>query len=147
MSLLLPTLLVLATTTTGILPGDDRRASALNGLDGTWQAEEAELAGKKWPDEVTKSIQLVITKGKYLVKTAEGDDRGTVQYMPDQKPSAMDITGTEGPNKGKRFLAIYKLDGDKLVVCYDLTGKARPQEFKTQAGTAMFLVTYRKQRT
>ncbi len=49
-----------------------------------------------------------------------------------------------GPNKGKTFLAIYKLDGDKLVICYDLTGKARPKEFKTEPKSMLFLVTYRK---
>ena len=56
----------------------------------------------------------------------------------------MDIISTEGPNKGKTFLAIYELDGDTLKVCYDLTGKSRPTEFKTQKGVLHFLVTYQR---
>ena len=32
----------------------------------------------------------------------------------------MDIKGTDGPNKGKTIKTIYKLDGDTLVVCYEL---------------------------
>ena len=58
----------------------------------------------------------------------------------------MDITGTEGPNKGKTFQAIYELDGDTLKVCYDLSGKGRPTEFKTAEGTQLFLVIYTREK-
>jgi uncharacterized protein (TIGR03067 family) len=112
--------------------------------DGKWQAVEAELAGRKMPDEATKGLQLTLDGDKYLVMTNEGEDRGTVRYLPDETPSGMEITGTDGPNKGKTFLAIYKLEGDKLVVCYDLTGKALPKEFKTMPKSMLFLATYRK---
>ena len=59
----------------------------------------------------------------------------------------MDITGTEGPNKGKTFLAVYELDGDTLRICYDLSGKSRPTEFKTTEGTQLFLVSYKREKT
>jgi hypothetical protein len=36
-------------------------------------------------------------------------------------------------------------DGDTLRVCYDLSGKSRPTEFKTKEGTRLFLVTYKRQ--
>jgi uncharacterized protein (TIGR03067 family) len=58
----------------------------------------------------------------------------------------MDITGTDGPNKGKTILAIYERDGDTLRVCYDLSGKSRPTEFKTETGTQLFLVTYKREK-
>jgi uncharacterized protein (TIGR03067 family) len=64
--------------------------------------------------------------------------------MKDEKPSAMDITSTDGPNKGKTLLAIYKLEGDKLIVCYDLAGKKRPSDFKTEPKSLLFLATYQK---
>ena len=62
------------------------------------------------------------------------------------KPKALDITGTEGPNKGKKIPAIYERNGDTLRVCYDLSGKSRPAEFKTTAGTRLFLVDYKLQK-
>jgi uncharacterized protein (TIGR03067 family) len=114
--------------------------------DGKWQAIEAELNGKPFPPEAAKGIQLTIDGDKYVVTTNEGEDRGTVRYVPDEKPSALDITGTDGPNKGKTFLAIYKVVGDKLTVCYDLSGKSRPKEFKTTPKSMLFLATYRKQK-
>ena len=59
----------------------------------------------------------------------------------------MDVIGTDGPNKGKTFLAIYELEGDMLRICYDLAGKTRPTAFATEQGTKLFLVRYRRKGT
>jgi uncharacterized protein (TIGR03067 family) len=114
-------------------------------MQGTWMPTEAELGGQKFPDEVRKTIKLVIKDDKYTVTVGqEGDDKGTVKLDPSATPKTMDISGTEGPNKGKTFLCIYELDGDTLKVCYDLSGKARPTEFKTKPDTKLYLVTYKR---
>ncbi len=113
---------------------------------GTWLIEEAELGGTKFPDEVRKMIKLVIDGDKYTVTTGEGVDKGTVKLDPKTSPKSMDVMGTDGPNKGKTFLAIYELNGDTMKICYDLSGTARPKEFKTKQGTVLFLVTYKKQK-
>jgi uncharacterized protein (TIGR03067 family) len=112
-------------------------------LDGTWLPETAELGGKMFPDEIRKSIKLVVKDGKYTVTVGKVVDQGTAKLNPKAKPKEMDVTGTDGPNKGKTFLAIYERDGDTLRVCYDLGGKNRPTEFKTKEGTQLFLVTYK----
>lgn len=112
-------------------------------LDGTWLPAEAELAGKKFPDEIRKTIKLVLKGDEYLVTVGPQTDRGTCKRDPSAKPKALDITSTEGPNKGKTFLAIYERDGDTLRVCYDLSGKDRPSEFRTKEGTQLYLVTYK----
>ena len=101
---------------------------------------------KKFPDEVRKSIKLEVKGDKYTVTVGKKPDRGTCKLNPSAKPKALDITGTEGPNKGKTILAIYERDGDTLRVCYDLSGKSRPAEFKTTAGTHLFLVEYKRQK-
>ena len=115
-------------------------------IQGTWLPSAAELAGEKFPDEVRKTIKLVIKDDKYTVTVGEKVDKGTAKLDPKAKPKALDITGTEGPNKGKTILAIYALDGDTLRVCYDLSGKSHPTEFKTKAGTQLFLVTYKREK-
>ena len=111
-------------------------------IQGTWLASTAELAGQQFPDELRKSIKLVIKDGKYTVTVGNQPDKGTSKVDPSAKPKTMDVTGTDGPNKGKTFLAIYELNGDTMRICYDLSGKSRPTEFKTAAGTQLFLVTY-----
>jgi uncharacterized protein (TIGR03067 family) len=115
-------------------------------LEGTWLPSEAELAGKQFPDEIRKTIKLVVKDDKYTVTVGKQVDQGTVKLDPSAKPKTIDITGTEGPNKGKTFLAIYELKDDTLKVCYDLSGKNRPTEFKTKEGTQLFLVTYKREK-
>jgi uncharacterized protein (TIGR03067 family) len=115
-------------------------------LQGTWLPSAAELGGKMFPDEVRKTIKLVVKDDKYTVTVGEAVDRGTIKLMPSATPKAMDITGTEGPNKGKTIPAIYERKGDTLRICYDLGGKKRPTEFKTEAGTQLFLVEYKRQK-
>ena len=115
-------------------------------LQGTWLPSKAELAGKKFPDEVRKTIKLVVKDDKYTATVGSQVDQGTIKLNPATKPKEMDITGTEGPNKGKTILAIYQRDGDTLRVCYDLSGKSRPAEFKTGEGTQLFLVIYEREK-
>jgi uncharacterized protein (TIGR03067 family) len=115
-------------------------------FDGTWLPSAAELGGKPFPDEVRKAIKLVIKGDKYTVTTGKQVDRGTVKLNPAAKPKELDVIGTDGPNKGKTILAIYERDGDTLRVCYDLSGKGRPKEFKTKEGTQQFLVTYKREK-
>jgi uncharacterized protein (TIGR03067 family) len=115
-------------------------------IQGTWLPATVELAGKPFPDEVRKSMKLVVKGDGYTVTVGKGVDKGTIKLNPSAKPKAMDISGTDGPNKGKTLLAIYERDGDKLRICYDLSGKSRPTEFKTKEGTQLFLVTYQREK-
>ncbi len=59
-------------------------------------------------------------------------------------PHELTIVGTEGPNKGKTFLAIYELKGGTLTVCYDMSGKAFPKKFESEPNTQSFLATYER---
>jgi uncharacterized protein (TIGR03067 family) len=124
--------------------GDEAKNAKDEGekMDGTWKPVTAELAGKPFPDEVLKTMKLVVTDGKYTVTVGEQTDEGTVKLDPAKKPREMDVAGTKGPNKDKTILAVYELTDTTLRVCYDLSGKARPKEFKTKADTQLFLVAY-----
>jgi uncharacterized protein (TIGR03067 family) len=113
-------------------------------IEGTWLPSSAELGGKEFPDEVRKTIKLVVNDDKYTVTVGAKVDRGTIKLNPSAKPRTLDITGTDGPNKGKTILAIYERNGDTLRICYDLSGKSHPTEFKTKEGTQLFLVTYKR---
>ncbi|HQR31421.1 MAG TPA: TIGR03067 domain-containing protein [Blastocatellia bacterium] len=117
---------------------DDRKM-----IEAAWTAVSFELAGQKLPEAAFKDTKLVLADGRYTYQ----NDNGIYKLVPveDPKaPKAMDITGTDGPNKGKTFMAIYELTGDSLRICYDLSGQTRPTEFATKAGTKQFLATYKR---
>ena len=125
---------------------DDAKA-----VQGKWRPVKAELGGQPMDDAILKSISLKLDDGKYEVFVGDKPDRGTYTLDAASKPKGMTITGTEGPNQGKTFPAIYELtsdehDGDTLRICYDLSGKERPKEFKSVVGTKLYLVTYRRQK-
>ena len=128
-----------------VIPSGGAHQAADN-LDGTWLISTAELAGKPLPEEISKATKLVIKSNAYTVTVGDSPhDKGTVKTNPSAKPKTLDIIGVEGPNKGKTILCIYVHDGDSLRVCYDLSGKTRPAEFKTTEGSQLFLVMYKRQ--
>ena len=122
-------------------PDDDAKA-----IQGLWRPAKAELAGQPMADAVLRSISLKLDHGKYEVFVGEHPDRGTYALDSATKPKGMTVTGTEGPNNGKTYPAIYELKGDTLLICYDLSGAKRPPEFKTSAGTKLYLVTYNRKK-
>ncbi len=120
--------------------GDDAKK-----VQGTWKPVSAEVAGKPFPDDVLKTMKLILADGKYTVMVREQPDEGTVKLDATQSPRAMDIVGARGPNRGKTIPAIYELNGETLKICYDLSGKSRPKEFKTVPGSQLFLAEYQRQ--
>jgi uncharacterized protein (TIGR03067 family) len=144
--MLLKPFVVLALLLTFALAARSDDAKDGDAIEGVWLPATAELAGKMFPDEVRKTIKLVVKGDKYTVTVGKEVDQGTVKLNPAAKPKEMDITGAEGPNKGKTILAIFERDGDTLRICYDLSGKSRPTEFKTREGAPLFLVTYKREK-
>jgi uncharacterized protein (TIGR03067 family) len=89
-------------------------------------------------------ITLEIKDKNYIVKAGGQNDEGTLTISTSAKPLTMEITGTNGPNKGKTYRAIYKLDGDTLTICYDLAGKEYPKDFTSTKKSMQFLVVYQR---
>jgi len=122
-------------------PADDAK-----GIQGNWKPATAELAGQPMSVDILKVISLKLDNGKYEVFVGEHPDRGTYTIDSTTQPKSMTVAGTEGPNQGKTFPAIYELKGDTLRICYDLSGAKRPTEFKSVAGTKLYLVTYQRKK-
>jgi uncharacterized protein (TIGR03067 family) len=115
--------------------------------DGVWKPIAAVMGGVRLPQPALQAITLKISGANYEV-TVEGEkepDKGTCTYDETTTPKRMTIKSTEGPNKGKTFLAIYEMkDAGSLRVCYDLSGTDFPKEFKAPKGTQLYLVGYRR---
>ena len=115
-------------------------------VQGNWKPVKAELGGQPMAEDVLKTITLKLENGKYEVFVGEHPDRGTYTLDSSTLPKSITVTGTEGPNQGRTFPAIYELKGDTLRICYDLSGAKRPTEFKTVAGTKLYFVTYHREK-
>ena len=114
-------------------------------LNGTWLIRAAELGGKNLP--IPSTFELQINGTQYRAGIPPSNDRGKLIFFGDElagQAVGMDVVGEEGPNKGKRYPAIYRLNGRDLEICYDLSEKERPTEFASREGTLLLKVTYYK---
>jgi uncharacterized protein (TIGR03067 family) len=119
-------------------------AADLKAMVGKWKIEKAEMAAMDATDFLKEFTLEISEGGKYTVLIGGQKDVGTVHVDPSKKPAEMDIKGADGPNKGKTIKTIYKLDGDTLVVCYELGEGSRPARFETKADSKLLLVNYKR---
>jgi uncharacterized protein (TIGR03067 family) len=117
-------------------------------IEGTWLGISGITDGKKIPDEVIEKIMLTVTvkAGKYSVSVDGKEvEAGTYKTDDSKKPPYLDLTITEGKDKGKTQLGIYKLDGDNLTVAFT-TGdnKERPKDFKGGEGLEVSVLKRKK---
>ena len=111
----------------------------LKPLQGTWKLVAGEIGGRKMTTEEVEKSKLVFKGDHYKVRRGNGPKvTGTVAVDPAKDPKTIDITDSDGPNKGKTLLGIYAVDGNELKECFAAPGEARPTKFATQTGTAQF---------
>ena len=71
---------------------------------------------------------------------------GTFKVDPSKKPKTIDVTFTDGPEKGKIALGIYELEGDTYKVITDPAGKSRPTEFAVKPGSGHVLQVLKREK-
>jgi uncharacterized protein (TIGR03067 family) len=114
-------------------------------FQGTWTIESSETGGKEIPADELKGFILTFEGDKHTLK--KGDELiqvGIQKIDPSKSPKTIDVTMTEGPNKGMVMLGIYEIDGDTLKVCFDPQGKKRPTEFKSPPGSENFVNVHKR---
>ena len=103
---------------------DDQAISpAIKAIQGTWVTFENDALDAKWA-----------FKGETLEVSVNGQEyTGKVKADDKAKPHpTLDIAISEGPeeSKGKTGKAIYKLDGEKLLISVSMPGHDRPKDFE-----------------
>jgi uncharacterized protein (TIGR03067 family) len=114
-------------------------------FQGAWTIESSVTGGKELPADALKGLIVIFEGAKHTVK--KGDEViqvGTQKLDPSKSPKTIDVTMTEGPNKGTVMLGIYEIDGDTLKVCFDPQGKKRPTEFKSAPGSENFVNVHKR---
>jgi uncharacterized protein (TIGR03067 family) len=111
---------------------------------GTWKALSVEHDGKLTPPEKLKPIKLTVDGANYHFQNGDFSERGTYKFDPTQEPKALDIVVGEGPDKGKVYLVIYKIEGDRLTICLESANKNRPKQFTGKAGTDCVLEAWQR---
>lgn len=107
-------------------------------LQGTWKMDRSTFNGQTLIDDVRWVFDgdhmWIVLKGEYPGMRTEfqlgtGDTPNTILIKLFNNPLA-----NQGYTGGS-FTGIYKLSGDKLRVCYDMTGLKYPNNFDAAKGT------------
>ena len=122
-------------------------AAELKALVGHWKVTKAEVDGTDMTEQLKVLTFEIRDGGKYTARLGQQTDPGTFTVDPAKDPKEMSLKPTGGPQKGKNVKAIYKLDGDTLVVCYDhKTPETAPEKFESKAGSTLLLITYTREK-
>ena len=127
------------------------KADELAAFAGTWVYERQVVEGKEIPVAEMGKSHIVIS-GDTLTRHAYAADGralhpipSTISVDPTANPKLMDDDAAMPTGSKKRRLGIYKLEGDRLTLCYDNTGKERPTAFDSPAGSSFVLSVLRRQ--
>ncbi len=110
-------------------------------FDGTWQVVSGKLGTDSIPLPATT---LRIAGDRYTVASAEGHDTGKLTWGGDQAQPTVDLIGMTGEHRGLTILALARVKGDQMQLCYAVDGGVRPPSFAVRPGSAVVTVRYRR---
>jgi uncharacterized protein (TIGR03067 family) len=123
---------------------DDAVKEEMARLEGSYSCVSLETGNEKGDPARIKKLKLVV-KDKmwtvYIDDTVSTSAKFTID--PTKKPKTIDMTGTMGGDKGKKYLGIYELKGDELKLCIGDT-KSRPKTFGAKKGYERQLEVWKK---
>jgi len=123
-------------------------AEALTNLErremaGTWQAVSSSVDGRDAVGDDLKKIGLSINDEGNATFTRDGKSLlAATKIDPSQDPSWIDFTYTDGADKGRNSLGIYKMENGSLTICYAKSGYPRPSDFAPESRASLTLATY-----
>jgi uncharacterized protein (TIGR03067 family) len=126
-------------------PSKAEAKKTMRELEGVWTCESATINGRKLDEATVKSLKLTLKGEQY--KTERGDEvlfDSTYSLDTKADPKRIEMIGTEGDLMGKAALGIYRLDKDRLTMCYTMPGKERPKEFKSEEKSEAYLLVWRR---
>jgi uncharacterized protein (TIGR03067 family) len=121
-------------------------------LQGTWELAAVEvnqapvsLKDLKEGDQIMVGT-LVVKGDTYSFHMGSKNSLElTYKLNPKATPKAIDLTVTAGPQKGKVFRGIYRLERDTYTVCRNVEpGKDRPTAFRTTPKSGLMLVVWKR---
>jgi len=114
-------------------------------IEGTWKVVSFTINGNQSTGDIGKIIVVNGADGSWNLTVNDQElVQGATTINPSKKPKEIDITPTTGDDKGKMYPGIYEVADDTRKLCFAPTGKPRPTEFTSVAGTDHVLVMFER---
>jgi uncharacterized protein (TIGR03067 family) len=114
-------------------------------LQGNWSFVQAEHDGHKSSQDKLKALKLSIGADKLTLRGDKGMEYA-YKIDPAKKPKIIDVTPSDGPDKGMVLQGIYELNGDELKLCLSKPGRDRPTEFVSKENTGLVLILLKREK-
>ena len=123
------------------------RADDAADFKATWKFKSVNAGGAPVPDEVTKTLELKITKEELELSGSAIKETIKSKYTIDEKAKSFDFEPTSGPEKGKVSKGVYELKvvktdaGDKIMLrlYFSKPGEERPKKIEDEVAKDHFL--------
>jgi len=116
-------------------------------LEGTWAIVSVEIDGNPLPMDKLKESRLTIHGKQYSFQLGETHLEFTYRRDASRSPNAIDLIVAAGPEKGKVYHGICKLEKDRYEICRTtVPGKARPTEFATRPNSGLMIVVWQHEK-
>jgi uncharacterized protein (TIGR03067 family) len=119
-------------------------------LQGTWKMDRATLNGQPMMNDVRWIFDgdhmTIVLKANY-----QGGVKSEFQLGTGDSPNTILIKYFDNPlaaqgYAGGSYTGIYKLSGDKLRVCYDMSGRQYPKTFDAGKGTGLMSYEFTREK-
>jgi uncharacterized protein (TIGR03067 family) len=123
--------------------GDDAKKE-MEKLQGTWKLTSEVDSGQNIPVDPNETFTF---KGEDLINKVgnKATDEFKVKIIPGKTPKEIDLIPQKEPNKGVPSPAIYKIEGNKLIVCVNFApGSKRPGGFDSNQTNRNIILTMEK---
>lgn len=111
----------------GLARADEK---ALKELEGTYKLALAERDGKSADKDLTDKAVVTIKGDEFALTMGDDKKVAKIKVGGDLKQLTIDLSPTDGPEKGKTFAGIYKVEKGEITLAFSEKGD-RPKEFKS----------------
>jgi uncharacterized protein (TIGR03067 family) len=123
------------------------RADDAGTFVGTWKFASINAGGKPIPDEVTKSLELKLSKDELVLSGDAIKETIKSKVVLDEKAKTFDFEPVSGPEKGTVSKGVYELKTEKtdkgekttLRIYFGKPGQERPKKVEAEVAEGHFL--------
>jgi uncharacterized protein (TIGR03067 family) len=95
---------------------------------GKWVLCKAQIGRQRVEDALGPTI-LLLSKDRYILTNGNTVEKGHLTVDLKKKPATMDLEADQGPNAGRKQLAIFEVSADRMTLSYSLADADRPDSF------------------
>lgn len=108
----------------------------LEELAGSYKATALSRDGKDESAELVASVAVKIAAEELTFTVKDKTFPAKIKVDAKAKPATIDIAPSDGPEKGRTFLGIYKIEKGELAIAFTERGD-RPTAFKGEDGVLL----------